>query len=153
MSKTCTKIVEKRGRPRKKESWTAPLLWSRAREYFAKCDNRTKEVVSADGVVQMANPAPYTVQGLCNHLKIGCKTFYYWRTGKSALAEQAQLIHQMITDNRITGALDGVQSSSFAKFLLINDNKEEYRDKVEIENSVSPEAKAILESWVGSWTK
>lgn len=142
------KTKKKRGRPRKTASWTGKLLNDRAREYFIKCDARTKDVVTADGVVTVDAPAPYVIQGLCNYLDINVMTFRNWRLGKGCSADlhaKAIYLHQKITDNRISGALDGVQNSSFAKFLLTNDNSEEYREKVEVENGVTKEVKSLFE--------
>ena len=61
------------------------------------------------------------------------------------------MIHQKITDNRVSGALDGTQNSSFARFMLVNNNPEDYRERVEVENSVSPEISSIFEAAAASW--
>ena len=148
-----TKDKEKRGRPRLHTSWTAELLQERAREYFNKCDSRTKQAVTQDGIVNVSNPAPYTIEGLCCYLGITVQTFRNWRKNDtdSGLSEKAQMLHQKITDNRVSGALDGTQNGSFARFMLTNNNPDEYREKVEVENSVSESVQSILEMAVGSW--
>lgn len=148
------KIKKKLGRPRKPGNWTAALLNERAREYFDKCDARTKLVpVKEVGVVEVPNPAPYTIEGLCDYLDITRYQFGAWCKKNDALGIRAQKIHNKITDNRVTGALDGTQNSAFAQFLLKNNNPEDYREKVEVENSVSEQAAAMFEQWSQSWSR
>ena len=71
--------------------------------------------------------------------------------GDSALAQKARMLHQKITENRVSGALDGTQNSAFARFMLVNNNPDDYREKVEVENSVSESVQSIFEMAVGSW--
>lgn len=61
------------------------------------------------------------------------------------------MIHLKITENRISGALDGTQNSSFAQFMLKNNNPADYKDKVEVENSVSDDVKSIFERSLMQW--
>ena len=146
------KIKKKLGRPRKAENWTAALLNERAREYFDKCDARTKPTVIKDGgIVDVPNPAPYSLEGLCDYLDITRHQFAAWRKKDDALGIRAQKIHNKITANRVTGALDGTQNSSFAQFLLKNNNPEDYRDRVEVENTVSEQVAGILEGAIRTW--
>ena len=147
------KEKKKTGRPRKAENWTAALLNERAREYFEKCDSRIRTVVTKEGPVQEPHPAPYSIEGLCDYLDITRNVFYGWRKKDNALGIRAQKIHNKITANRVTGALDGTQNCSFAQFLLKNNNPEDYRDKVEVENSVSEQAASMFEKWSGTWKK
>ncbi len=147
------KIKKKSGRPRKAANWTAPLLTERAREYFDKCDLRTKTVNTKIGLREISNPAPYTIEGLCDYLDITRHEFYAWRKRNDALGIRAQKIHNKITANRVTGALDGSQNSSFAMFLLKNNNPEDYREKVEVENTVSEQAASMFDKWSELWTK
>ena len=148
------KIKKKLGRPRKIGNWTAALLNERAREYFDKCDARTKSVVVKDvGLVDVPNPAPYTIEGLCDYLDITRRQFAAWRKKDDALGIRAQKIHNKITDNRVTGALDGSQNSSFAMFMLKNNNPEDYKEKVEVENTVSEQAASMFEQWSELWKR
>lgn len=141
-----------KGRPRLEKSWNSTLLAARANEYFEKCDSRTKEVpVPKVGLVEVSHPEPYTLEGLCEYLQICTKTFRNWQSREDALGERARLIFNRITANRVVGALDGSQNSSFAQFLLKNTNPEEYRDKVEVENGVDPALAAVLERSLASW--
>lgn len=146
-------LKKKLGRPRKAENWTAELLQERARHYFDKCDSRTRQVVTKDGILQELHPEPYSIEGLCDYLDITRNEFYSWRKRNDPLGIRAQKIHNRITANRVTGALDGTQNSSFAQFLLKNNNPDEYRDKVEVENSVSEQAAGMFEKWSQLWKK
>lgn len=148
-----TKDRKKLGRPRKAANWTAALLNERAREYFDKCDSRIKMLATKEGLVPMNHPAPYSIEGLCDYLDITRHEFYSWRKKNDALGLRAQKIHNKITANRVTGALDGTQNSSFAQFLLKNNNPEDYKEKVEVENTVSEQAASIFEKWSEAWTK
>lgn len=145
---------KKLGRPRKAENWTAALLNERAREYFDKCDSRTQMVpVPKEGLMEVPKPEPYSIEGLCDYLDITRQQFYHWRQKDDDLGLRAQRIHNKITANRITGALDGTQNSSFAQFLLKNNNPEDYRDKVEVENSISEQAASMFEAWSKEWNR
>ena len=139
------------GRPRKAENWTAELLNERAREYFDKCDARTKPVPVKDGLIDVPHPIPYSIEGLCDYLDITRSQFAAWRKKDDALGIRAQKIHNKITANRVEGALDGSQNSSFAQFMLKNNNPEDYRDRVEVENSVGREVVGLLEKCVQRW--
>lgn len=142
------KLKKKLGRPRLFTSWTAELLQQRAREYFEKCDSRTKEEVVKDvGLVAVPHPAPYTIEGLCEYLDITRSQFATWKKKDDALGIRAQKIHNKITNNRVTGALDGTQNASFAQFMLKNNSPEDYREKVEVENTVSEKAASMFEKW------
>ena len=146
------KSKKKPGRPRKSESWTAALLNERAREYFDKCDSRTKTVVTKEGdVVDVPHPAPYSIEGLCVYLDVTRYEFDAWRKRDDDLGRRAEKIHLKITANRVTGALDGTQNSSFAQFMLKNNNPDAYRDRVEVENSVDDRVAGILEGALKTW--
>lgn len=145
------KNEKKRGRPRKIENWTAKILQDRALEYFKKCDSRTIATATKDGMVNEVKAIPYSVEGLCAYLDITSAQFTAWRKQTDALGERAAKIHLKITANRVEGALDGSQNSSFAQFMLKNNNPEDYRDRVEVENTVDEATKSILEMAVGSW--
>ena len=130
------------------------MLNERAREYFDKCDRRTKPVVVKDGgIVDVPNPAPYSIEGLCDYLDITRHQFAAWRKKDDALGIRAQKIHNKITANRVTGALDGTQNSSFAQFLLKNNNPEDYKEKVEVENTVSEQAASMFDQWSELWKR
>ena len=146
------KIKKKLGRPRKCTSWTAELLNERAREYFDKCDARTKTVVTKDGdLVDVPNPAPYSIEGLCDYLDVTRSQFAAWRKKDDKLGIRAQKIHNKIAANRVEGALDGSQNASFAQFMLKNNNPEDYRDRVEVENTVDDRVAGILEGAMRTW--
>ncbi len=146
------KSKKKLGRPRKFDTWTAELLNERAREYFDKCDARTKTVVTKDGdLVDIPRPAPYSIEGLCVYLDITRHEFNAWRKQDTPLGQRAEKIHLKIAANRVEGALDGSQNSSFAQFMLKNNNPEDYRDRVEVENTVGREVVGLLEKCVQRW--
>ena len=145
------KSKKKLGRPRKFTSWTAKLLNEKAREYFDKCDARVKPVVVKDGLVHVPNPIPYSIEGLCDYLDITRQQFTIWRKKDDEIGIRAQKIHNKIAANRVEGALDGTQNSSFAQFMLKNNNPEDYRDRVEVESSVDSSVVGLLEKCVKRW--
>ncbi len=131
----------------KSGGWTAKTLRQGADEYFNRCDARTKTVYTSDGAFDEPNPIPYTIEGLCNSLGIVQSTFWKWMQDDnrdSELYEAALLIHQRITENRLVGALDGKQNPSFAKFLLTNNDKQHYRDKIELDAGVDAAVASIF---------
>ena len=139
------------GRPREKTDWTGEILSERADRYFKKCDDRIKVVVTKEGIANVPDPAPYTIEGLCSYLRIDRSTFRAWRKKTDLLGEAAELIHQRISANRIEGALDGRQHAGFAQFILKNTDPEYYRDKIEVENSVAEETANMLAEWSKQW--
>lgn len=144
----------KRGRPRLAKNWTAELLAERSREYFEKCDRRTKTKYDKDGnPYQVEAPEPYSIEGLCVYLDITRNEFAAWRKRGDALGERAEKIHLKITANRITGALDGDQNPAFAQFMLKNNVPEDYKEKVEVENTVSERAASMFADWSKQWAK
>ena len=153
MAEERKKNQKKLGRPRKSDVWTAALLSERADRYFAKCDDRTREVMTKDGPVEMSRPEPYSIEGLCVYLDITRRQFDTWRHEDTEIGRRAQKLHLRIAANRVTGALDGTQNASFAQFMLKNNNPEDYREKVEVENTVSAEAAAMFEQWSQAWKR
>jgi hypothetical protein len=139
------------GRPRKIDNWDAESLARAAKEYFDKCDRRTKPVMTKEGVEYIPSPAPYSIEGLCSSIGVLRNTFSSWRKREDDIGFQAELIHQTITANRMEGALDGTQNPAFAQFLLKNNNAEHYRDKIELEGSVSSEAVSMFSAWSEMW--
>ena len=139
------------GRPRKPTNWTAETLAAAAEKYFKKCDGRIKQVLTRDGIETLPNPAPYSIEGFCSFIGVLRKDFSSWRKREDDLAYQSELIHQMITANRMEGALDGTQHASFAQFLLKNNNPEDYREKIEVENTVAAETMSMFTEWSRLW--
>lgn len=151
MTKYTSASKKSPGRPRKKHNWTPQLLKEAANKYFEKCNSRTKAIVTKEGLEYVPNPAPYSIEGLCCFIGILRRDFYLWRKRSDELADAAEMIHQMITANRVEGALDGTQNHAFAQFLLKNNNPEDYREKIEVENSVSAEAASMFSEWSKKW--
>ena len=139
------------GRPRKSDSWTADLLNERAREYFDKCDSRIRMVATKEGLVPEDHPDPYSIEGLCVDLDITRDDVKAWRKRPDPLGDRARKIHLRITANRVSGALDGTQNSAFAQFMLKNNDPDDYRDRVEVENSVSESTADLFERCIASW--
>lgn len=110
-------------------------------------------VATKDGLLPEPFPEPYSVEGLLCYLDISRTTFNEWRKQNSEIGKRAEKIHLRITANRVAGALDGSQNSSFAQFMLKNNNPEVYKDKVEVENSVSDQAADMFEKWSQLWNK
>jgi hypothetical protein len=146
-----TTLKAGRGRPRKEANWTGALLLKHSKYYFDKCDSRTRKAVTKLGaVVDIPCPAPYTIEGLCLHLGIATTTFRRWWEEGGARSKAIGLLRQKITENRVVGALDGVQNPSFARFMLTNNNPEEYAEKVNVESSVDPKLASIFDAIVAN---
>ena len=146
MRKTAQKEKKAVGRPVKRTPKNdIEELKRKAGEYFKACDDRTKEVVTKDGTEVVDDPAPYTMEGLCVRLGVVSRTFRQWVKLDTDFGEACKLIHQRITDNRVTGALDGKQNASFARFLLTNEDPELYSEKVKIEATVDGEVHSIFD--------
>ena len=147
------KRYETRGRKRVLP-WSADVLQDRAAKYFEKCDSRVKTDVDKDGnVLTVPDPRPYTIEGLCCYLKVTRRTFLKWIKEGGELGERAELIREEIIANRVEGALEGRLNAGFARFTLFNQDPENFKEKVNVENSFSPEASAVLQSWMHGWER
>lgn len=145
---------KKMGRPRLAKNWTAELLNERANEYFNKCDGRTKTSYDKKGnPYEEEWPEPYSIEGLCVYLDVTRYEFDAWRKRPDELGKRAEKIHLKIMANRITGALDGDQNPSFAQFMLKNNAPEDYKEKVEVENTIGERAQKIFDDWSEKWVK
>ena len=90
-------------------------------------------------------PAPYTLEGLCNYLSLSTMTLRNWCAREDELGEAARMMRQRVLENRVTGALDGTQNPAFARFMLVNNSPDEYREKMEVAQSLAPELKELLD--------
>lgn len=136
----------RRGRPRKHENWTPELFEERAERYFRRCDGRTKEVASADGVVEVADPAPYSVEGLCCYLGVSRETLEDWSGMPDDLGEACRAALLQVTANQVEGGLDGRQTASVVQFVLKNTDPRHYRDRQETEVAIGREAAGLFEA-------
>lgn len=144
---------ETRGRPRL-NPWTAASLRERADAYFRKCDKATRVIIGKDGEEIMEPHAiPYTIEGLCRYLKVTRKEFRKWMQEESEIGREAELIYETIIADRVEGGLAGRINASFARFTLFNQDPSNFREKVEVENSVSPAAAGVLQSWLHGWER
>ena len=131
-------IKKRRGRPRKSDTWTGELLSKRARQYFEKCDAETKRVVTKAGdIVDIPNPRPYTIDGLCVHLGVGRDEFRKWLRAEGELKIAVRDIQLRIEENHLVAAARGETNATMAQFILKAYEPEEFIEKKEKENSSS----------------
>ena len=136
----------RRGRPRKLENWTPELFDERAERYFRRCDKRTREVASADGVVEVADPAPYTIEGLCCYLGVSREALMGWAAMPDDLGEACRDALLQVMANQVEGGLDGKQTASVVQFVLKNTAPQHYRDRQETEVAIGREAAGLFEA-------
>lgn len=120
----------RRGRPRKDENWSHELLSERSERYFSKCDSRVKEVLTKEGIVQMANPAPYSIEGLCCYLDVSRDTFTDWLKMPDDIGDAARRAYLQILANQVESGIDG-KSAALTQFILKNTAPQYYQDKSE----------------------
>jgi hypothetical protein len=114
------------------------LLAKRSRAYFEKCDAETKQVVTKAGdVVEISNPRPYTIEGLCVHLGIGRDEFRKWLRRDDDMQTAARDIQLRIEENHLVAAARGETNATMAQFILKAYEPEEYVEKKEKENTSS----------------
>ncbi len=129
-------------RPRKIK--TASDLRERAERYFAVCDSHEEERFFESGPKTVKAPLPYTVEGLCNALKITRRDWNNYCHREDALGVAAQMTAQRISENRVVGGLTGKQNANLVKFLLSNNDPDNYQEKQEVKHSGNVEFKRFL---------
>ena len=149
--KTSSDKPRKAGIQKREDFWSPENIEKFSGEYFSACDRRMKSVVTKDGVEEVPDPRPYTLEGLCCYLRISSPTFRKWLKDPDLVGEAARTAHQRIIADRIEGALSGRQHAGFAQFWLKNQDPDNYRDKVEVDHSVSGEAANMFDAWSEMW--
>jgi len=149
MPKMLVKKTKKRGRPR--TLWTPKAISDAAELYFQACDLRTKAYFTKKGEAKTVDdPAPYTIEGLCNRLSVTTHTFRAWCMRDDATGAKARMLRQRVQENRVSGALDSRQNPAFAKFMLTRNHSEDYPEKPVEQNSVDGELSSIFDEISGS---
>ena len=97
---------------------TGEQLEIAANEYFNKCDNNTrwkrtdfiKSGERAGELVDINLPTPYTIEGLCLHLKISTQTFYNYLDADMSpkLFDSASRIRDKVREQHLSGAMSGL---------------------------------------------
>jgi hypothetical protein len=118
--------------------------------YFRWCDenpykiNHTSQIVTEKvnrKVVKrpllVDNVRPYSFEGLAYHLGITTRTLvnYEKQLGYEEFFHTIERARQKINQQRVELASIGVFKEGFTKFLLINNNSQDYADKVEHKNT------------------
>jgi len=111
-------MANKVGRP--KEYPTVEKMADKIVEYFDYCDNRIQQVYSksADGVIEVINPAPYGIEGLSAFLDITRKTLSdyaklpeFRNTIKKARQKIAGNVEERLMEKNPTGAIFNLKNN------------------------------------------
>lgn len=102
--------------------------------YFDKCDANTKQEIFKDGILNLEDPIPYTIEGLCEVLDCDRKTLlnYQKKEGYEDFFHTIKKAKRKILKNKIERGLMGKSPSSFAIFDLINNSDYENINKTDI---------------------
>lgn len=112
-------------------------------KYFKQCDSRKKKKsVKNGGVVEVPDPAPYTIEGLSLALGVTSQTFRNWEKQDDEVGEYCRLLRERVCENRVVGGLDGTQNSAIVKLTLVNQHG--YQERLDIETSVSEDTKSLI---------
>lgn len=99
---------------------TVEELEKKINEYFDYCDNRVQQVYSpkSDGVIEVINPAPYTMSGLASHLGVDRKTLLnyskndeYFPTIKAAREKVHADVETRLMEKNATGAIFNLKNN------------------------------------------
>jgi len=127
-------------------------LIKKIEEYFAKCDENTRVRYDKDGEpYQIDAPIPYSIEGICNVLGLTRQSWH--ETYKVKFPDTFAWASERVTQQRIEGAMMGDFNPIFAKFLLLNNDSVNYREKQEIEHSADKGLLGLLESINGTANK
>lgn len=103
-------------------------------EYFAYCDARIQQVYSAkaDGVIEVLNPAPYTVPGLAYALGFSEKSSLYNQTDPEIIDVIKRALLKIESDHNEKMIDKGVAGSLFSlknHFGYVDEQKHEHTGK------------------------
>lgn len=135
------------GKPKEWEN--ADSLKNDIQAYFDSVDKSPyliNEVAGKDPVImEVPTQRPYTIEGLALHLGVTRQTLlnYQKAEGYEEFFDVLTWAKQVITNQLVTMALVGAVKEGFAKFLLSNNT--EYKDRQEIDHTVSDTRKAASE--------
>lgn len=129
----------KGGRPRKFKS--PKQMQEAIDKYFAGCDNHTRQVYvkSKQELVDMKDPLPYTIEGLCHELDIDRSTLlryedYENEKGESEFCNIIKRAKMRVQENLVTRALTGENNATISIFLLKNNFGYEDRYETVVES-------------------
>ena len=114
-------------------AFPTPLdLAERALAYFKACDNHTKVIFGKDGVIDVPDPQPKTIPGLCSHLNICVNTWNNY-----AKRENYAPVCAWAATQCEASVVDGMIHNRYAQAgsIFYLKNKHGYVDKHEIEKS------------------
>ena len=99
---------------------TPEELESKIEDYFAWCDNRIQQVYSAkaDGVIEVINPAPYTMSGLARRLGLDRRSLLnyadkdeFFPTIKEARERVQEDVETRLMEKQATGAIFNLKNN------------------------------------------
>lgn len=133
----------------------AEKLRTDIKEYFNKCDSRTKTIVNKDGdLIDIPSPAPYTISGIANHLKINETTLNDYCNGNydndnNMFSEVITMAKQKCLEDLETRAIEKYTSG----IPMILKNRFKWNDKHQLEASGDNQIMITLSDQVKEWAK
>lgn len=126
------------GNSGKHKLWESPSdLQSDIDSYFSLCDEREVEVYSksAQDVIKIKKPIPYTIEGLCDTLECERETLlnYEKKEGYEEFFSTIKKAKLKIQRNKLERGLCGESNPAVTIFDLKNNHG--YKDKTETEHS------------------
>ena len=121
---------------RLKDFPTPEKFFNACMEYFKWCEANpwimkdfVKSGMAAGDIVSIPTARPYTIEGLCNHLRVTVQTFHnYGKNEKyQEYFEVVQHVRQIIKQNQLEGASVGAYNSSIIARLLGLADKVDHR--------------------------
>lgn len=115
-------------------------LEAKIADYFDYCDHRIQQVYSpkSESVIEVINPAPYTMSGLASHLGVDRDTILnyskkteYFGTVKAAREKVHADVETRLMEKNATGAIFNLK------------NNFGWKDKTEIDQNVTGDVKFI----------
>ena len=118
--------------------WASPdELQSAIDVYFNECDNRVVQVYSksAQELVSMSSPMPYTIEGLCDVLVCERQTLlnYQKKEGYEEYFDTIKKAKIKIQRNKVERGLIGESNPAVSIFDLKNNHG--YKDKTEVDSN------------------
>lgn len=116
---------------------TAEELEAKINEYFDHCDNRIQQIYSAkaEGVIEVINPEPYTIEGLAYACGFESRQSIYdyekRNKGFSYIIKKARL---KIQNSWSVGAMEGKNAAGYIFQLK---NNAGYTDKTEVDQTIN----------------
>lgn len=126
---------------REKKFSTPELLQAAFDKYFSECDNHTEKVLTKDGfLVDVPDPIPYTIEGLCVVLDCDRDTLlnYQKAEGYEEFFGTVKSAKMKVQKKKVERALSGKANATYSIFDMVNNTDYKNTSNTDITSGGNP---------------